>query len=118
MPIWTQDELELVRAKMYPDLSVEKVQQLHIRWGGVPRYVLQYANFAQHQALLDEAIARCLTAGVTAVIDDTSQFYSNTSFPSDKVMHMNTTDFESKQLVWASEYVFEKFVQQNSSEAA
>jgi hypothetical protein len=116
MPIWSIDELELVRANMYPALSVEQVQQLHLRWGGIPRYVLQYANFPQHQALLDKAIAKCLTAGVSAVINNTSYFYSNTSFPSEKVMHMITSDFESKQLVWASEYVFEKFVQENGSE--
>jgi hypothetical protein len=116
MPVWSIEELQLVRANIYPELSEERVQQLFLKYGGVPRYVLDYAENKQQQNLLDAAITECVSAGVRAVINNTGVLAVSTGIPAYMVVHMTAVDFISNHLVWASEHVFERFMNEQSSE--
>eukprot|EP00953_Heterococcus_sp_UTEX-ZZ885_P008874 5265-Heterococcus_DN1.PRE.26 len=115
MPVWSVEELQFVRSHLFTNLSEEHVKLLFLRWGGVPRYVLEYAEDLQQQALLDEALLRCLSAGVGAVISNAGEVSGSTDTLSDKIIHITTEDFISKQLMWASEYVFERFLKEQSN---
>ena len=41
MPLWTDDEIEACRSVLHPHLSIDFVQSLQLKWGNIPRYVLE-----------------------------------------------------------------------------
>ncbi len=112
MPVWSEDELMRTREHMHEQLSADLVHQLYLQWGGIPRYVLEYAQDETQQDSLNTAITKCLKAGIGAVIGNAGEVSGSTEFLSDKVLHIQTEDFKSIQLIWASEYAFNRFVQE------
>jgi hypothetical protein len=52
MPIWDLEELEQCQERLYRHISKELMLELYTRWGGVPRFVLQYALDEGQQAKL------------------------------------------------------------------
>jgi hypothetical protein len=44
---------------LFDDLSEDKVMNLYLKWGGVPRYVLELANNEAQQNKLEDAISTC-----------------------------------------------------------
>ena len=43
MQEWSWDEINTCRTNMFNNLTEEKVRELYLMWGGVPRYVLEGA---------------------------------------------------------------------------
>ncbi|GIL83627.1 hypothetical protein Vretifemale_12295 [Volvox reticuliferus] len=41
MPLWTDDEIEKCRSQLFPTLDAAMVQTLMLKWGNIPRYVLE-----------------------------------------------------------------------------
>eukprot|EP00644_Phytophthora_capsici_P011907 jgi/Phyca11/106457/e_gw1.12.537.1 len=56
MPVWTEQEIFSCREQVYSTIPKSVVQKCFYRWGGIPRYVLQYAQFDNHQALIEKAL--------------------------------------------------------------
>ena len=60
MPIWSWDEIVDCRKFHYKDsVTVETAKKCFLRWGGIPRYVLQRANRVDYQSKLDIAVSKC-----------------------------------------------------------
>ena len=60
LPVWSWDEIELCRQILYPKDAVrttEAVQDAYLRWGGIPRFVLEKVADASAQMQLERAIA-------------------------------------------------------------
>jgi hypothetical protein len=85
MPIWSYNEIMQLRdiSDTYSHLKDYTVKELFNRWGGVPRYVLFYAdNYSQQQELY-YATQKCSRLPLTAV-EQMSPFDTNDQF-ADKV---------------------------------
>jgi hypothetical protein len=60
LPVWSWDEIESCRQMLYPKDAVrtaEAVQDAYLRWGGIPRFVLEKVADASAQMQLERAIA-------------------------------------------------------------
>eukprot|EP00026_Physarum_polycephalum_P004352 Phypoly_transcript_04370.p1 GENE.Phypoly_transcript_04370~~Phypoly_transcript_04370.p1 ORF type:complete len:622 (+),score=82.74 Phypoly_transcript_04370:133-1998(+) len=65
MPIWNKAELDICRQEFYHDtVTQDKLNELHQRWGGIYRYVLEKANNEDNQRELDGAISKCTTQDI------------------------------------------------------
>ncbi|RIA82528.1 hypothetical protein C1645_835225 [Glomus cerebriforme] len=59
MPAWTWEEIEYCRHMIFSHLKKKAVWQLYLKWGGIPRYVLQNAQNNLMQLKLQQAIDIC-----------------------------------------------------------
>ncbi|PKY41943.1 hypothetical protein RhiirA4_540004 [Rhizophagus irregularis] len=59
MPVWSLDEINTCRTKIFTDISEEKVRELYLKWGGIPRYILEGATNLNTQKQLKKAITKC-----------------------------------------------------------
>jgi hypothetical protein len=107
MPVWSEEEVLRCRELMFTGMPEARVEELLAQWGGVPRFVLQYAGDDTQQAKLKQAIQKCGTAGLRATIVNAGEDAGSTAILSDKVLHMCTDDFIHVRLEWASQYVFD-----------
>ena len=60
LPVWSWDEIESCRRMLYPKDAVrtaEAVQDAYLRWGGIPRFVLEKVADKSAQKQLERAIA-------------------------------------------------------------
>jgi len=44
MPVWTFEEIEKCRFRVFNNLEIEEVKYLFSRWGGISRSVLKKAH--------------------------------------------------------------------------
>lgn len=59
MPVWSWKEIKGWRKFYYKDVVTKKIaKRCFLKWGGVPRFVLQKASRADHQRKLDNAIEK------------------------------------------------------------
>jgi hypothetical protein len=86
MPPWTYSEMLQLRNNLYAHLTECKVKQLYNRWGGVPRYVLYYANNDDQQQELESAIDKCSKFPLSAVVQISAERRVSTDDFSDKVI--------------------------------
>jgi hypothetical protein len=59
LPVWRWDEIEACRQLLYPRDAVrtaDAVQEAYLRWGGIPRFVLEKLADASAQMQLESAI--------------------------------------------------------------
>lgn len=56
MPVWSWEETDTCREKLFPKLSQKAVRELYDRWGEIPRFTLFYALNDSQQHLLDKTI--------------------------------------------------------------
>lgn len=56
MPVWSREELYSCRSMLYSSIPEGLVENLYLKWGGNPRYVLYYALVEAQQHLLREAL--------------------------------------------------------------
>jgi hypothetical protein len=56
MPLWSENELYTCRSLLYSNIPEELVKKLYFKWGGIARYVLEKAFYADQQALLELAL--------------------------------------------------------------
>ncbi|CAG8682824.1 7024_t:CDS:1 [Acaulospora colombiana] len=59
MPVWSWNEIDTCRNKIFGSLSRDKVRELFMRWGGIPRYVLESALKKEIQDQLEDAFEVC-----------------------------------------------------------
>ena len=62
MPVWTLEELEACRAKLFSTLTAGRVKELFQVWGGIPRKVLQEGDPTEDDSRnteLTEALSKC-----------------------------------------------------------
>ncbi|GLI68559.1 hypothetical protein VaNZ11_013022 [Volvox africanus] len=59
MPIWTDDEIEECRSRLYPSLTDAKVRELMWKWGNIPRYLLDKAMDEATQNKLEDVLKGC-----------------------------------------------------------
>ncbi|CAG8666470.1 4641_t:CDS:1, partial [Paraglomus occultum] len=56
MPVWSWEEIDACRIKLFRNLTREYVRKLYNEWGGIPRFILFYALNDAQQDLLQKAI--------------------------------------------------------------
>jgi hypothetical protein len=109
MPDWTFEEIDKCRKVLFDDLSEDKVMKLYLKWGGVPRYVLELANDEAEQKKLEDAISTC-TYDIMKYIGegDTQEDISH------KLVHIITNEdgteyplYSQKTVKFASHYIGE-----------
>jgi hypothetical protein len=107
MSVWSRDELYSCRL-LFSDLTEKKVKSLFKKWGGIPRFVLQYASDATQQSLLDDAI------GAATDINSLLQSLRSGSVPDGaphKLIHMHVAENNTtKSFEFASNYVAGRLV--------
>ena len=110
VPVWTLDELKTCRAQLFdPQVSEPLLLDLYGKWGGIPRFVLQYANEETQQKLLLQAI----DASKTQTLGEIRQALKTPKDMSHKVVHyIPTPHYRDYTLAFASEYVAEKIYDQ------
>ncbi|CAG8602907.1 10010_t:CDS:1 [Acaulospora morrowiae] len=59
MPVWSWNEIDTCRSKIFGSLSIDRVRELFMRWGGIPRYTLEGALNKEIQYQLEEEIELC-----------------------------------------------------------
>ncbi|RHY91558.1 hypothetical protein DYB35_004758 [Aphanomyces astaci] len=112
MPVWTWDEISTCHKLLYPDLELNVVTDCFRRWGGVPRYVLQYALRDTQQSLLERAIAIVNCNWVTNAIRMLDAYYCDEAYrllqshTSHVLLHYQVSDkFMKLHVDFASQYV-------------
>src|SRR6185369_3117412 len=58
MPVWNREEIDTCNDAIYFHQR-SKVKELFLKWGGIPRFVLEKANDPVQQRKLEDAIVRC-----------------------------------------------------------
>ena len=128
MPPWVLEEMEAARVSCFPEVPQDVAERLFLRWGGIPRYVLEYWNDNSKQMLLDEAIGladpdRCF-ANVGEVGNDKDLSHrilhmtippkeATTTATSAAVDELKDSRYDSHhfRMLFASQYVTDQLVQ-------
>ncbi|RHZ55278.1 hypothetical protein Glove_417g36 [Diversispora epigaea] len=120
MPIWSLEEIETCRKRIFNDLEPKKVNDLFSKWGGIPRFVLEKTQDSTQQQLLEEAIVKNSNKRLFTFVGE----INHTDNMSNKLLHIYTNipnkDNENKEdikifykkkfLQFASEYVSKKVI--------
>jgi hypothetical protein len=105
MPTWSNNEMQSCREKLFPHLSVQQVNDLYDKWGGVPRFVLESALDEEKQKYLDRAIE-------AVDLDVIVQAIGNLDIrkgASHRLVHLLVKEgFHSDVYVFASKYVVDR----------
>jgi hypothetical protein len=98
MAPWTLQDLLHVKQHMYSHLHDSTVKKLYNKWGGSPRYVLQYAHDEFHQHRLNKILrASCILP-----------YHSESERASDdQILHITPTSYATCQLRPTSRYAEE-----------
>ncbi|KAI3659937.1 hypothetical protein MP638_004964 [Amoeboaphelidium occidentale] len=102
MPIWSKEEIHDCRSKLFLDLTVQQVDDLFNRWGGIPRSVLTYATRQDRQALLNNSVC---SPDMDFIIRSISKLDGKYDEPYNIVHLVVTENFERDSFVFASKYV-------------
>ncbi|PKK64378.1 hypothetical protein RhiirC2_869335 [Rhizophagus irregularis] len=108
MPTWKWEEIARCRKELYEKkVSNKKARDCFRKWGGIPRFVLERANYKTHQDKLNSAIKRSKMdifdyIGESIGDDNLDKYgeiaYTETvlKFASNKVMKLVTLKLESR----------------------
>ncbi len=107
MPPWTLDELKDCCSLVYPNVELALVSELYDKWGGVPRYVLEFANNKIKQRDLKSALVQI---NVNALRDCVGQTAAPDTISHRLIHIMPSADYLTPTLVFASTYVAEQIV--------
>lgn len=89
MPVWSWKEIKGWRKFYYKDVVTKKIaKRCFLKWGGVPRFVLQKASRADHQRKLDNAIEK-YKIDIFDSVDSVSESEVRDSL-SNKLVHIHT----------------------------
>nr|BAP69148.1 RxLR effector candidate protein [Hyaloperonospora arabidopsidis Emoy2] len=106
MPVWSKQEIFKCRELLYSNTPVEIVEKRYMKWGGVARYVLQYAEDKALQKVLKEAITKSNLQTILTASVESSGVESDVSH---RLLHFRVNpDFCYKCLDFASVYVAQK----------
>jgi hypothetical protein len=104
MPVWSREEIFKCRFMLYPTLSEDLVENLYSKWGGIARYVLQYALVEVQQALTE--------ALDISNLDAVLQSFGGSGEKADassRLIHISVRDgFHSGPFQFASAYVVDE----------
>ena len=104
MPIWTMDEIEKCRQLLFPTVERTTAEERFSKWGGVPRFVLQFAHDDAQQELLDQAIGSVDLDVISNAIGKTEAGDA----AAHRLIHMSVADdFLHRQYKFASQFVAE-----------
>jgi hypothetical protein len=56
MPVWNYEEIKTCRSEIFQNLEKEKINELFLKWKGIPQFVLKNANNVLEQQMLDDAV--------------------------------------------------------------
>ena len=106
LPPWSLEELKKCRESIFDGkVTKAQVEELFRKWGGVARFVLEYADDPTQQDHLDKAIG---TSRVRSIADTTDAL-KQAKDVSHKVVHfIPKNGFRSYTTSFASEYVADK----------
>ncbi|RHZ77618.1 hypothetical protein Glove_174g112 [Diversispora epigaea] len=112
MPIWSWEEIEICKKRIFNDLELKKVDDLFSRWGGIPRFVLEKAQDSIQQQLLEEAIIKNSNKELFKYDMSNKLFHIHTNIPDkdNKNKEDIKTFYKKKFLQFASEYVSKKVI--------
>ncbi|GFR52076.1 hypothetical protein Agub_g14599 [Astrephomene gubernaculifera] len=114
MPVWSDDEMQQCRKRLFPTLQEARFLELQSRWGNIPRYVLEKAENRVVQASLETALGSCDWDTVLKCINETD----NAPHASHQLLQLQVLDLiEYDQMVMkpASPYVARKLVEKAGS---
>jgi hypothetical protein len=116
MPVWTHDELEECRARMYPKVSPDELMEFERIAGRIPRYVLEDPFKSRSFSRACEALEKVTKAALCRMprndialaigaddIDDGKASYRVLQ------IEVDLKEFKSIRLGWASPFVEEQF---------
>lgn len=102
MPIWSLEEIQRCREQIYNQQSEAETKSLFDRWGGIPRFVLEYANDVSQQELLDDAIKGVNLDSLIEAVGNPEALDEATH----RLIHLHVAeDFLTKSYRLASDYV-------------
>ena len=102
MPVWFIEEI--IEYSTYLNMNQELVEKHFSKWGGIPRYIIEYARHSSIndlQNILEEAI-------VVTDYEKISHFIGQSAKDdqlSSKILHMYVENLELIRIVFASDYV-------------
>ena len=102
MPTWTYDELQKCRTLSFQQVAANQVKALYNLWGGIPRYVLQYADNKLEQNQLQAAID---SANLQLVRDSVGLTAANDNISHRLIHIIPSADYTDSTLNFASMYV-------------
>ncbi|CAI2201124.1 8508_t:CDS:1, partial [Funneliformis geosporum] len=103
MPVWGRREIDECWDKIFYNIEKEKVEELFLKWGGIPRFVLEQADDKGYQDMLEKAINKCSMdifkyVGESTDTDEMSHkfvhIYTNIPF-ADEVKDENEMDLDT-----------------------
>ncbi|POG75117.1 hypothetical protein GLOIN_2v1453101, partial [Rhizophagus irregularis DAOM 181602=DAOM 197198] len=106
MPVWSWNEINKCRTDIFTHLNEDKVRELYIKWGGIPRYILEGIHAKGIQKQLDEAINTCNESIFKYIEGDIAK-----DDISHKLIHIWTNFPEGKTIVkFASNYIGQQVI--------
>ncbi|CAG8735399.1 8758_t:CDS:2, partial [Funneliformis mosseae] len=103
MPVWGRREIDECRDKIFYNIEKEKVEELFLKCGGIPSFVLEQADDKGYQDMLEKAINKCSMdifkyVGESTDTDEMSHklvhIYTNLPF-ADEVKDENEMDLDT-----------------------
>lgn len=133
MPLWSMEELEVVRKRVYRKrVCSVRMARICAVYGPIPRYALQVAakrdyfgNWSEEELRNRTIIARGGDRlGQAVASADISLYFEFQGYESGNystkfsflILHMTTTDFLVPQFRWASTYVWDKLMEMHAKE--
>ncbi|RHZ85215.1 hypothetical protein Glove_69g70 [Diversispora epigaea] len=108
MPVWSPEEIEACRVRIFDRLDKAKVEDLFSKWGGIPRFILEKAQDSIQQLLLEEAIVKNSNPKIFNFVGE----IDHADDISHRLIHIHTNTYTDKIIRFASEYVAEKVTYQ------
>ena len=114
MPVWSYDEIEQCRSLLFEaTVTAAKARELFVRWGGVPRYVLEKA----HDMDAQQSLGRALSLAKFSVLQDAAGSLDLADTNSHKLMRINVDDdYEQADTTFASDFIADRVISGASTE--
>ena len=114
MPVWSYDEIEQCRSLLFEaTVTAAKARELFVRWGGVPRYVLEKA----HDKTTQQSLGRALSLAKFSVLQDAAGSLDVADTNSHKLMRINVDDdYEQADTTFASDFIADRVISGASTE--
>ena len=114
MPVWSYDEIEQCRSLLFEaTVTAAKARELFVRWGGVPRYVLEKA----HDQDAQQSLGRALSLAKVSVLQDAAGSLDLADTHSHKLMRINVDDdYEQADTTFASDFIADRVISGASTE--
>lgn len=108
MPVWNYDEIEQCRSLLFDaTVNSDEAREMFVRWGGVPRYVLEKAHDRATQQSLEGALS---LANFTA-LKDAAGSLDLADANSHKLMRINVDhNYDQLDTTFASDFIADRVI--------